>query len=85
MVSQGVRCRVPDADVQGDTTLGQTEHNTDLVIHYAWHPWAGQTVRMVMPYDRASELCFRVDRIVGEKTSVWVQFALRRRSLQLEN
>ena len=38
------------------------------MIHYPWHPWAGQNVRLVLSLERASERCFRVDRVVGGKT-----------------
>jgi hypothetical protein len=61
-------CPALDAVVRGSTTPRQTEHNTDLTIHYAWHPWVGQTVQMAMPFDRGPELCFRVDRVEGKKT-----------------
>lgn len=50
------------------TTPRQTEHNTELTIHYAWHPWVGQSVQLVIPIDRGPELCFRVDRDFGNKT-----------------
>ncbi|MDA1178022.1 MAG: hypothetical protein O2931_04400, partial [Planctomycetota bacterium] len=43
------------------TTPRQTERNTELELHYPWHPWAGQRVQFVQAVHRGTETCFRVD------------------------
>jgi hypothetical protein len=57
-----------DAVCRSHTTPRQTEHNTELIVYYGWHPWAGQIVQFVATVDRRPELHLRVDRVVGSKS-----------------
>lgn len=68
-VGRGARCRFPrpGGGAPCDTKQLQTEQNTELVIHYGWHPWAGKRVQLVQPIQRGSELSLRVECLIGRR------------------
>lgn len=45
----------------------QTEQNTELVIHYGWHPWAGKHVQAVQLIRGCSEPSQRVECLIGRR------------------
>ena len=57
----------PGAAVRDSTRQLQTEQNTELVIHYGWHPWAGKQVQVVQLIQRGSEPSLRVECLIGRR------------------